>query len=184
MQDRRVSLSLSLSLCRPQSSGIVYGLGDFFADQRITVSAYYLIEPHLRNDDVDVVPCADESLDLGILKPCVGEHGGNVGVNLTGDVEQHGAVLAPAETHAHLSLVVLIPLYDAGLRDLYLPVERQRLEFLQPLGIMDCICYRASSSLHPQMLVVILLPLLGISPIIGNNCRSIIDIPAKLKICV
>ena len=81
-------------------------------------------EVHLRHNDVHIIPCFDEALDGRIPKPCVAEHGGDVGVKLTGDVEQHGAVLATAETHAHIPLVVLIPLDDAGLRDLYLALKR------------------------------------------------------------
>ena len=79
---------------------------------------------HLRNNDVHIIPCFDEALNGTVLKPCVGEYGGNIGVNLTGDVKQHGAVLATAETHAHLPFVVLIPLYNAGLRDLNFALKR------------------------------------------------------------
>ena len=78
---------------------------------------------HLRHNNVHIIPCFDKALNGTVLKPCVGENGGNIGVNLTGDVEKHGAVLAPAETHAHLPFVVLIPLYDAGLRNLYFALK-------------------------------------------------------------
>ena len=78
-------------------------------------------------NDVHVVPRFDELADSGILKASIREHGGNVRVKLTSNMEEDSGILAARERHAHVAIVVLIPVHDSCLGYHDLSIERKRL---------------------------------------------------------
>ena len=84
-------------------------------------------EVHLRANYIHVVPCLDKLADSGILKASIREHSRDVGIKFPRNVEKNSGVFAAAKAYAYLPVVVVVPLYDAGLRDLDFSFKRERL---------------------------------------------------------
>jgi len=115
------------SLRRPDSSRIVDSFCYLFAYERIAVCGDDFTEVHRGRDNIHVVKRLYEALNLWILKACVGEHSRDVGIKFPRNVEKNSGVFAAAKAYAYLPVVVVVPLYDAGLRDLDFSFKRERL---------------------------------------------------------
>lgn len=80
-------------------------------------------------------------LNLWIFQASIAEHGFDIRVDGAHKVKQDGGVLPAGERNHHVPVPMVVPLYDAGLTYLDLPLQRQGLQFLQSLRIVYCVCY-------------------------------------------